>query len=142
MKKLNLLLALVFFSSFIIAQSYEGKGDKKLDLGYQFYGFGSGISMTFDYGISDLFSVGLGGTYFISNDENDYYVFARTAVHLSSLLDFNEKFDIYPGVDIGFLQCSHVGFAGYLGFRYFFTDNLGIFAEFGNTGKAGISYNF
>ncbi len=142
MKKLSLLLAVFFISSALFAQSFDGKGDKKLNLGYEFYGYGNGISATFDYGISDLFSVGLGGAYYLNNDNNDYFIFARTGVHLGELFDFNERFDIYPGVDIGYLQRNDIGFGGYLGFRYFFTENIGIFAEFGNTGKAGLSFTF
>jgi hypothetical protein len=142
MKKLSLLLAVLFISSAMFAQSYDGKGDKKINFGYEFYGFGNGVTASFDYGISDLFSVGLGGSYYFSNDDNDYYIFARTAIHLGELLDFNEKFDIYPGVDIGYLQRNDIGFGGYLGFRFFFTESFGIFAEFGNTGKAGLSYTF
>jgi len=142
MKKLSLLLSVLFITSAVFAQSYDGKGDKKVNLGYEFYGYGNGISATFDYGISDLFSVGLGGAYYFSNDDNDYFFFARTAIHLGELFDLNEKFDIYPGVDIGYLQRNDIGFGGYLGFRFFFTENLGIFAEFGNTGKAGLSFTF
>ncbi len=142
MKKSKLFLFFVLLSLQINAQSYDGKGDKKLNVGYEIYGYGNGITLSYDYGLSNLFSVGLGGTYYLSNDDNDYYIFARTAVHLGELLDLNEKFDLYPGVDIGYLQRNDIGFGAYLGFRFFFTGNFGIFAELGNTGKAGLSFTF
>ena len=143
MKKIYILSIVVSLLGLSVqSQSFDGKGDKKLELGYDLYGFGNGITARFDYGLSDLFSAGIGGSYFISNPDYDFYAFARTAIHLGNLFDFNTKFDVYPGVNIGFVYPDRFGFAGYLGMRFFFNESFGLFAEFGNTGSFGLSYTF
>ncbi len=142
MKFLKILpfLFVLSFSSF--AQSFDGKGDAKINLGYDIYGHGNGIRGSFDIGLCDLFSVGAGAAYYFNNDENDYYLFARTAMHLGLLLDFPKQLDMYPGISLGYLSGNDVGYDAYLGIRYFFTEKIGVFAEIGNTGSVGLSYSF
>ncbi|RLD73658.1 MAG: hypothetical protein DRJ07_20535 [Bacteroidetes bacterium] len=142
MKFLKILpfLFVLSFSSF--AQSFDGKGDAKINLGYDIYGHGNGIRGSFDIGLCDLFSVGAGAAYYFDNDKNDYYLFARTAMHLGLLLDFPEQLDMYPGISLGYLSGNDIGYDAYLGIRYFFTEKIGVFAEIGNTGSVGLSYSF
>ncbi|MDH3322436.1 MAG: hypothetical protein OEM04_05550, partial [Flavobacteriaceae bacterium] len=87
------------------------------------------------------FSLGAGFTYFFDDDENDYFIFARTNVHFGELFDLPEALDIYPGVEIGYLSRGDIGICGYLGIRYFFTERFGIFAELGSDGAVGLSIN-
>ncbi len=142
MKFLKILpfLFVLSFSSF--AQSFDGKGDAKINLGYDIYGHGNGIRGSFDIGLCDLFSVGAGAAYYFDNDENDYYLFAKTAMHFGLVLDFPKQLDIYPGISLGYLSGNDVGFDAYLGIKYFFTKKIGFFAEIGNTGSVGLSYSF
>ena len=139
----NLLMgAILLFGVYTIqAQSYDGKGDMKLNIGYDVYGIGNGIKTTFDYGLGDLFSIGAGVSFYFSNEEDDYFVYARTNVHLSQILDLPQKLDIYPGVEVGYLSRSDIGFSGYIGIKYFFTERIGIMAEIGNNGSIGVSIN-
>lgn len=144
MKKYIIVLSLLLTSMGFYAQSYDGKGDTKLNIGYDVYGFGRGVSASFDYGLSELFSVGFGGRYYTENMGDivsSYYIFARAAIHLGAVLDFDRKFDMYPGADLGYLD-NYVGFNPYLGLRYFFSDKIGLGAEIGRSGNISISYNF
>jgi hypothetical protein len=139
MKFLKILPVIIILSFSSFAQSFDGKGDAKINLGYDIYGRGNGIKGSFDIGLCELFSIGAGATYYFDNDVNDYYLFARTAIHLGMLLDLPEQFDLYPGINLGYLSGNDVGFTGYLGIRYFFGNRFGVFAEIGNTGALGIS---
>ena len=126
----------------LTAQSYKGKGDNKINLGYDLYGLGNGIKVTYDLGLSKTFSLGIGGTYFISNSDEDYFIYLRTSYHFGDLLDLPRQLDIYPGVELGYLSTENIGIAGYIGIRYYFTKKFGVFSEIGNNGTIGLSYNF
>ncbi len=141
MKNIFITLCILLGSVSIHAQSFDGKGDSKINIGYEAYGYGNGIKATYDYGLSDLFSVGAGASAYFNNDENDYFIYARTHVHLGIAFDFSSKFDIYPGVELGYLSSEKVGITGYVGFRYFITKKIGLFAEIGNNGSVGLSFN-
>jgi len=141
MKKLIILLVLFFTVFSVQSQSFKGKGDNKIDVGFEVYGNGNGIKATYDYGLSDLFSIGAGASFYFSNDENDYFIYARTNLHLGILMDLPQPFDIYPGFEIGYLSSNDIGLSGYLGLKYFFTDKIGVFAEIGNNGAIGLSLN-
>lgn len=123
------------------AQSYDGKGDSKFNIGYEAYGYGNGIKATYDYGLGELFSIGAGASAYFNDDENDYFIYARTQVHLGIAFDMSCKLDIYPGVELGYLSSEKVGITGYIGMRYFITKKMGLFAEIGNNGSVGLSFN-
>jgi len=141
MKKILIILCISLGYMPINAQSYDGKGDSKFNIGYEAYGFGNGIKATYDYGLSELFSVGAGASAYFNDDENDYFIYARTQVHLGIVFDMSCKFDIYPGIELGYLSSEKVGIAGYVGIRYFITKKMGLFAEIGNNGSVGLSFN-
>jgi len=52
-----------------------------------------------------------------------------------------EKLDIYPGINLGAVG-RDFGIGAHIGARYFFTDKVGAFAEIGNNGSLGVSFNF
>lgn len=139
MKNLIGAIFFLFLASTAQTQSYEGKGDSKLNFGYNIYGYGTGIKATYSYGLSDSFSVGAGGTYYINGDINDYFLYARASFHLGPLIDLPPKLDLYPGVEIGYLSSKNIGLAGFLGVRYFFNERIGLFAELGSYGAIGLS---
>lgn len=141
MRKLSFVILLLLLVQASFGQSYDGKGDTKINVGYDLYGYDNGIKATFDYGLCDLFSIGLGGSYYIDG-ESDYFVFARTAIHFGLMLDLPSKFDFYPGIEIGYLEMDDVGFTAFIGARYFFSDRIGMYAELGNNGSLGLSFNF
>ncbi len=123
------------------AQSYKGKGDHKINVGYDLYGLGNGIKATYDLGLSKTFSLGVGGTYFLSNSDEDYFIYLRAGYHFGDIFDLPRQLDIYPGVELGYVSTENIGIAGYIGVRYFFTKKIGIFAEIGNNGTIGLSFN-
>jgi hypothetical protein len=139
-KLLTTVLVLSAFAT-LNAQSYEGKGDSKLNVGYEIYGIGPGIKASYDYGLSDLWSVGAGASYYFDNEEQDYFIYARTNLHLGIVWDLPRRLDLYPGVELGFKSSSEVGITGYVGVRYCITKKMSLFAEIGNHGAAGISFD-
>lgn len=142
-----MILALMLFAGiFANAQAYTGKGDQKVNLGLNAWGYGTGITATYDYGLSDVISIGAGGNAYFdnyrdNNKDNRVFIFGRLNFHLREALDLPEQLDIYPGVDLGVLG-RDFGIGAHIGARYFFTDKVGVFAEVGNNGSLGVSFNF
>lgn len=146
MKKLILLCSMIFMGSMLSAQAWNGKGDQKLQLGFNGWGYGTGITGTYDYGLGKIVSVGGGANLYFdgyrdNNDDNKVFVFGRVGFHLQEPLSLPEKWDIYPGVNLGVLG-GEFGIGAHLGVRYFFNNNVGIYGEFGNNGSLGVSFNF
>jgi len=141
MKNLIITFILCVSIAHVQSQSFEGKGDSKANIGFDFYGYGYGVKVTYDYGLSDVISIGAGSSFYLNNDENDYYLYFRSNVHLGILLDLPSQFDIYPGIELGYLSRSDIGLSAYLGLKYFFSDKIGIFAEIGTIGALGMSIN-
>ncbi|MCX8534572.1 DUF6646 family protein [Chryseobacterium luquanense] len=145
MKKLIFML-MMFVGATVSAQAYTGKGDQKVNLGLNAWGYGTGISATYDYGLNQLISVGAGGNAYFdnyrdNNKDNRVFIFGRVNFHLKEALQLPEQLDIYPGVDLGVLG-RDFGIGAHIGARYFFTDKFGVFAEVGNNGSLGVSFNF
>lgn len=146
MKKLFLLGLFLAFSTGISAQAWNGKGDQKLQIGLNGWGYGTGITGTYDYGLGSIVSIGAGANFYFDgykddNDDNNIFLFGRLGFHLQEPLGLPEKWDIYPGVNLGVLG-KDFGIGAHLGVRYFFTNGIGIYGEFGNNGSLGVSFNF
>lgn len=146
MKKLIFGITLIFLGGFVMAQSWNGQGDQKVQVGFNGWGYGTGITGTYDYGLTNILSVGAGLNVYFSDykdhdRDNKAFVFARLNAHLQEPLDLSEKWDIYPGLDIGVIGNSF-GLGAHLGIRYFINDNIGFFLEAGNNGSIGVSFNF
>ena len=145
MKKLVFML-MVFAGVAVSAQAYTGKGDQKVNLGLNAWGYGTGITATYDYGLNQMISVGAGANAYFdgykdNNKDNRVFIFGRVNFHLKEALELPEKLDIYPGVDLGVLG-RDFGIGAHIGARYFFTEKVGVFAEVGNNGSLGVSFNF
>jgi len=145
MKKLVFML-MVFAGVAVSAQAYTGKGDQKVNLGLNAWGYGTGITATYDYGLNQLISDGAGANAYFdgykdNNKDNRVFIFGRVNFHLNEALELPEKLDIYPGVDLGVLG-RDFGIGAHIGARYFFTEKVGVFAEVGNNGSLGVSFNF
>lgn len=145
MKKLIFMFMLVFLGTAVNAQAWTGKGDQKIQVGFSAWGYGTGITGTYDYGLNKLVSVGAGLNGYFSgykNNDNDnrVFIFGRVNFHLKEALQLPEKLDIYPGVDLGVLG-KDFGIGAHIGARYFFTEKIGVFAEVGNNGSLGVSLN-
>ncbi|MBL7880156.1 MAG: hypothetical protein JNN23_09955, partial [Chryseobacterium gambrini] len=138
MKKLFFMFVLILTGTFVNAQAWTGKGDQKINAGLSAWGYGTGITGTYDYGLNKLISVGAGLNIYFDNykdndDKNRAFVFGRINFHLKDALQLPEKLDIYPGADVGVVG-SNFGLGAHIGARYFFTERIGVFAEVGNNG--------
>ncbi|WP_394665194.1 DUF6646 family protein [uncultured Chryseobacterium sp.] len=145
MKKLFFMFVLMLAGTFAKAQAWTGKGDQKINAGLSAWGYGTGITGTYDYGLNKLISVGAGLNIYFDNykdndDKNRAFVFGRINFHLKDALQLPEKLDIYPGADVGVVG-SNFGLGAHIGARYFFTERIGVFAEVGNNGSLGVSIN-
>lgn len=131
MKKLFFIV--VLFTTFTQAQVFTGKGDQKFQIGANFQEHGNGITGTFDHGLGKNFSIGGVATYLLGveeiagdkpNFEDRFDLKGRFSAHIADVFDIEEKFDFYPGLDLGLKN-----FGAHLGARYFFTEGIGIYSE-------------
>ncbi|MCB9201841.1 MAG: hypothetical protein H6604_02165 [Flavobacteriales bacterium] len=141
--KTNFIALFILVSVFSFSQAFNGKDDQKLGIGATLADGGTGINFTYDKGLGENISIGTSGTYllgvkevnYVENDEvkkghGNFYervdVKFRFNVHLSDVINVDEKLDVYPGINIGL---HNLGV--HTGIRYFFTDGFGLFSEFG-----------
>ena len=146
MKKIVFVFAMFFLGQMAFAQAWQGSGDQKFQVGLNGWGNGTGITATYDYGVSKIISLGAGANLYFSgykddNKDNNVFVFGRVNFHLQDALDMPSKWDLYPGVDVGVIG-NTFGLGAHLGVRYFFNNNVGAFIEAGNNGSIGLSFNF
>lgn len=135
MKKIILSIALLI-NSLLSAQAFKGKDDGKVQVGANIQKGGTGIFVSYDYGIGENMSFGatsnflLGASNGISASDLDFKdrfdLKARFNANIGNVLNFDKKLDVYPGLDLGLKN-----FGAHLGARYFFTDGFGLFTEFG-----------
>ncbi len=132
MKKLVIVAFLICFYN-INAQSFIGKFDSKFQVGANIQKNGTGLNLSYDYGLGQNISVGISSTYLLGiNDLLDadfgdrFDLRARFNANLGSVLNVDERFDFYPGLSLGLKN-----FGAHLGLRYFFSDGFGLYSEFG-----------
>ena len=119
------------FSFCVNGQVFDGKGDQKLQIGANFQDNATGVRLSYDYGLGQNISVGVVGGYALglNNDLDADFgeridVKARFNANIGSVLNIDENFDVYPGINL-----SLKNFGGHIGFRYFFSDGFGLFSE-------------
>ena len=71
MKKLLVIFMLIFMGGAASAQAYIGKGDQKIQVGLSAWGYGTGVTGTYDYGLNRLISVGAGLNAYFGNYKNN-----------------------------------------------------------------------
>lgn len=133
MKKIT-IIALLAFVGFANAQAFKGKGDKKFQIGAGFQENGTGIVTTADFGIGENISYGFSASYLLNTTtidgtpkfEDRFDLKARFNANIGNVLNISDKFDFYPGLDLGLRN-----FGAHLGARYFFTPGFGIYTEAG-----------
>lgn len=135
MKKLITLLLLASFGLTNAQQAFKGKGDARFNVGANIQDGGSGIQISTDFGLGENLSYGLVGSYLLSVDEvlgqtpefhDRFDAKFRINANLGSVLNIDEKLDIYPGLNLGLKN-----FGGHVGARYFFSEGFGLFTEAG-----------
>jgi hypothetical protein len=169
MKKLNFLLLaiglLVGTQSF--AQLAVDKGTKFVNLGvglggYGYYSGGGGIGLNAaaDFGVAKNITVGAVAGYRSygsvgAYNYNSFDIGARGSYHFNEILNLGtDKADLYAGLGLSYFSFSYGGYLNnygavyvpiHIGGRYFFSENLGGFAELGSslaTLKLGITFKF
>ncbi len=138
MKQLLLFMALLS-ATMANAQAFIGKNDNKFQVGANFQDNGSGLNVSYDYGIGENISIGISSTYLLgvddalknngnndlnANFDNRFDARARFNANLGNVFGAGADFDIYPGLSLGLKN-----FGGHLGARYFFTSGFGIYTE-------------
>ena len=133
MKKLITVL-LVLSASFVNAQAFKGKGDVKLQVGATMQEYATGIVTRADFGLGENISVGGSIGYLLNTTDavgtpkfdDRFDAKLRFNANIGNVLNISEKFDLYPGLDLGLRN-----FGAHLGARYFFTDGFGVYTEAG-----------
>ena len=139
MKKIIFILLVSLLSSGINAQNFTGKGDQKLQAGFTFYGYGTGIKASYDYGLSDEFSIGAGANFFNSGTySSSFFIFGRGDYHFGNIIDLPDELDVYAGLELGLIGNTNFGIGGHAGARYEISNNWGAFLEIGNNGAIGL----
>lgn len=166
MKKIVFLVSLAFLSVITFAQAPLSKGEKQLNAGVGFSGWGIPLYVGMDFGVHPDITVG-GEFSFRSYSQkfaDERYTSTIFGIsgngnyHFNRLLEIPSNFDFYAGLNIGFYFWntpndypgdgdSRLGLGLQVGGRYFFKDNFGINLEFGggnafSGGKFGITYIF
>lgn len=133
MKKL-ILLVTILSVSLINAQAFKGANDNKFQVGTSLQNNATGINVSYDYGLGENMSIGISSSYALglnkdielgvdTTDRLD--VKARFSANLGNVINVDENFDVYPGLNL-----SLKNFGGHLGMRYFFSDGFGLYSEF------------
>ena len=117
----------------MLAQGYSGKGDQKFQVGANLQDKGTGITASYDYGLGENISVGAVSSYSlgIGNELDNgarerFDAKARFSAHLGPVMGVSDRFDLYPGLDLGL---KNFGF--HTGARYFFSEGFGVYTELG-----------
>ncbi|HNQ27805.1 MAG TPA: hypothetical protein PKL92_07795 [Aquaticitalea sp.] len=113
------------------AQAFIGNMDNKFQVGANIQDGATGIFVSYDYGLGENMSIGVVSGYALSvhdgidaNFGDRIDLKARFNAHLGNIINIDENFDIYPGLNLGLKN-----FGGHIGARYFFSQGFGIFTE-------------
>lgn len=130
MRKL-IIIACLFTGYLVNGQAFTGKGDIKMQIGANLQENATGLYMSYDYGLGENFSIGLAASYALdiasvteAHFEDRVDVKARFNANIGNVLNIDENFDFYPGINF-----SLRNFGGHVGARYFFSKGFGLFTE-------------
>ncbi|ASE60164.1 outer membrane protein [Chryseobacterium indologenes] len=168
MEKRIFILGMVFiFSSMYAQRIQKGEAQVNVDIGVA-NDWGIPVSVGVDYAVHNDISVGIQASYTTKKYTGDikgswFGAGINGNYHFNTLLKIPNKWDVYAGATLAYNSFSYkyngsdyddfdgkssgVGFAGQVGGRYFFTNNLAFHVEFGggtiaSGGKAGLTYKF
>ncbi len=140
MKKLLVIICFLGgMFSFTNAQAFNGSRDQKLQLGINAYGYGTGITGSYEHGVNDWLSLGAGAEFYWEGDD-DFFIYGKVNFHLGELIGMPRNMDLYPGINIGG-RSDGFGIDGHVGYRYFFNNKFGVFGELGSHGALGVTFN-
>ncbi|WP_338874081.1 hypothetical protein WBJ53_00440 [Spirosoma sp. SC4-14] len=170
MKKIHfsiLFVIALLASTQSFAQMAIDKGTKFINLGigvggYGYYtgGGGIGLNAAADFGVTKNITVGAVAGYrsygsVASYSYHSFDIGARGSYHFNELLNLGtDKADLYAGLGLSYFSFSYGGYLDnygtvyvpiHIGGRYFFSENIGGFAELGSslaTLKLGVTFKF
>ncbi|HEX9601946.1 MAG TPA: DUF6646 family protein [Mariniflexile sp.] len=127
-----ILLVTILSATLSNSQAFIGSGDNKLQLGTNLQNNATGVNISYDFGLGENISVGVSSSYALGLSDDisasfgdRFDVKGRFNANLGNVVNVDENFDIYPGLNL-----SLKNFGGHLGMRYFFTNGFGVFTEF------------
>jgi hypothetical protein len=127
-----ILLVTILSATLSNSQAFIGSGDNKLQLGTNLQNNATGVNISYDFGLGENISVGVSSSYALGLSDDisasfgdRFDVKGRFNANLGNVVNIDENFDIYPGLNL-----SLKNFGGHLGMRYFFTNGFGVFTEF------------
>jgi hypothetical protein len=132
------------------------KGSKVIDLGIGFSGYGTPIHGAFEHFFTDDISAGVFLNFASYSGFSVIWGGVKGNYHFNRILNLNDdKVDLSAGASIGYWSVGGTGFSTFgntvffgvqIGGRYFFSDKIGAFAEFGggnlSGGIVGVSFKF
>lgn len=145
------------------------QGDNLLNLGVGLssYYYGNPVGISYEVGVKNDISIGgqidynRGNYYGYSGGYTSYYLGGRGSYHFNNILNLkNDKIDLYAGLGLGIQTFrwndssygygngyrSGLFFNYFIGGKYYFSNKIGGFAEFGYTGlssaRVGLAVKF
>ncbi len=131
------------------------KGDNVIDLGVGFSGYGTPFHAGFEHLFTDDISAGVFANYASYFSTSVIWAGVKGNYHFNRILKLNnDKVDLTAGASIGYWSVGGVSaaygntvfFGVQIGGRYFFSEKIGAFAEFGggnlSGGTVGVSFKF
>jgi hypothetical protein len=129
-------------------ESSFSKGDNIVDLGVGFSAYGVPLHAAFEHMFTDDVSAGVFGNFATYRSVSAFWAGVKGNYHFNRLLALNtDKADIFAGASLGYWSVGSKGFNyGYgnsaffviqVGGRYYFTEKLGAYAEFGGGNLSG-----
>lgn len=164
MRKLLLLVAVIYTTGWAFGQSPLYKGTSQLNIGVGLSNSGVPVYFGFDHSVLRDLTLGAELSYrgYRENWQNNYYnhniigISGNANYHFNSLFGISPRWDLYAGPNVGFYiwtspdgyigdRNSGLGIGAQVGARYYFTNSLGINLEFGggnafSGGKFGLSF--
>lgn len=146
--KIIATLVLLMSAQYASAQAYDGLGDTKIFAGYTNVGGVSGVDIQYDFGLSDLIS--LGGNMIILSKPDDREIvdnFDRSLkafdavnlgiymrFHFSEPLNLSEKLDPYAGFDF-----SMKSLGPHIGCKYNFSEVIGGYVQYSHSISSSVT---
>jgi outer membrane immunogenic protein len=164
MKRVIILVAMVFTTAFLYSQSPLPLGKSQLNVGVGLSGWGVPFFLGFDHSVHN--DITIGGEVSIRSYQENWHnnkyrhnimgLSGNANYHFNTVLDIPTVWDFYAGLNLGFYvwsspdgyQGSHnsgLGLGGQIGGRYYFSDKMGVNLEFGggnafSGGKVGLTF--
>jgi outer membrane immunogenic protein len=167
MKKVSFIILLSLITVLTVnAQSPLDRGNKQLNAGVGFSGWGLPLYAGMDFGVSRDITLGFEGSIRFYNQNYSGTTYNSSIIglsgngnyHFNTILEIPSDWDFYAGLNIGYFfwststdypgtGSSGIGLGAQIGGRYFFAKNFGLNLEFGGGnafygGKFGITYIF